>query len=1008
MIRLTALILTVLTGFSGLVYEVTWERYLATLLGSHSEATAAVLGLFLGGLALGYSLFGRVTRRLVARTRASERGPRLVLTYGILEAGIGVYALVFPYFFIALQALSYAIPHGSGGLGLAFDVVLSGLLIGPPAVLMGGTIPMLTQALSHDLEDTTRFHALVYAFNTAGAFAGALAAGFWLVPALGLVGVLVAMAAINLSAGALFVAIGYAAPASLRELGGTEPLGPATSAPVSSEGRARVAGLPVFASIALLTGFAMMTVQTSLIRLGGLSFGASQFTFSMVVAVFVLCIALGSFAVSALSRIPKGVLAANLWALFLGLCLLYPQLQDGPYWAHVLRSLFRDQPAGFYPYYLSAFGGVLAVIGLPVMLSGAALPLIFHQLRNDVAGLGDVAGRLYSWNTVGSMLGALLGGYALLYWLDLHHVFRIALAALALAALLATLAQVDFRRQPLPARLGAGLMAASAFALPVLLPPWLPERLSSGIFRTRAAEALTFAGPEAWWAGRRLPEVRFYDDDPTTSVAVLEYSQDPLDRTIVTNGKSDGSAVHDYLTMALAALLPALLAERAERAFVIGYGTGVTVGEFAALRSAREVVVAEISPGVIEAAPLFDYANLGAPTHPTVRIVQSDAFRALMRSDTSFDVIVSEPSNPWVTGVEMLFSREFLEAARDHLEPGGVYAQWFHAYETDAETIGIVFRTYEEVFDHVAVWYAAADDLLLLGFRSPGAALDLERLAARAERPDFRAGLSRCKIDGLLELLAHELLPLDVIQRAYIPGEVHTLLHPRLSHAAARAFFTGASGTLPATVALDPARVGHRNSLLRRYFETRGGRISEREWTRLVVETCHYLPSACLTLLAEWTHAVPRSEARKKVKKQIRAHPLLNRAIDLDRVGPLSQLYGDAPPRPLRDGADPVAEARRATDLFVKYYHHGAPFSRHALARLWERCERDPGLRERCAQGRSRAERLLGDLEVEVGPGNAAASADPPPIVVPLSVLVPGSMSESEVSRDSFFQDRVV
>ena len=213
MIRLLVLLLTVLTGFSGLVYEVTWQRYLATLLGSHSEATAAVLGLFLGGLAVGYSLFGALTRRLVAR--AQRAGPRRSPADRLrrrrgqhrrLRAGL-------PRLFTAVQALSFRIPHGSAGLGFALDVALSALLVLPPAILMGGTIPILTQALARSLEDATRFHALVYAFNTAGAFAGALAAGYWLVPSLGLVGVLHWMGGINLLRRRQLPAARRAAPA---------------------------------------------------------------------------------------------------------------------------------------------------------------------------------------------------------------------------------------------------------------------------------------------------------------------------------------------------------------------------------------------------------------------------------------------------------------------------------------------------------------------------------------------------------------------------------------------------------------------------------------------------------------------------------------------------------------------------------------------------------------------------------------------------------------------------
>src|SRR3990172_308 len=144
MIRAAALMLTVLTGFSGLVYEVAWQKYLATVLGSHAEATAAVLAIFLGGLSAGYALFGWVTRRAVERSRRSSRPLNLLSLYGLVEIAIGAYALLFPFLFGLAQGLSLLLPHTSQEVGFAFDVVLTALLIGPPSVLMGGTIPILT------------------------------------------------------------------------------------------------------------------------------------------------------------------------------------------------------------------------------------------------------------------------------------------------------------------------------------------------------------------------------------------------------------------------------------------------------------------------------------------------------------------------------------------------------------------------------------------------------------------------------------------------------------------------------------------------------------------------------------------------------------------------------------------------------------------------------------------------------------------------------------------------
>jgi spermidine synthase len=949
--RIASLLLTVLTGATGLVYEVTWQKYLSTLLGSHSEATAAVLGIFLAGLSVGYGLFGRLTRRLVGRAAAGGRPARLLSVYGGVEAGIGVYAALFPLLFAGVQRLSFLIPHGAAGLGFAFDVALAALLILPPTILMGGTIPMLTQALARSLEDATRFHAFVYAFNTAGAVAGALSASFLLIPWLGLRNVMLAMGAVNVVVGATFLALS----ARAGERAGPSPGAPGAAAP------ARSRELLVCAAAALLVGFAMMVVQTVLIRLAGLSFGSSQFTFAMVVAVFVLCIALGSFVVSALPRIPASLLLADLAFLILLLYLIHPILGVGPFWAHRLRVLFVSHEIAFHPYHAAGFLGLLGLIGPAVVLSGAALPLLFHQLRDREGDLGAVAGSLYGWNTVGSLLGALLGGYVLLFWLDLDGVYRVALAALALAAMLLF---VRLYEAPLG---GAAAVLGGVLGALYLLAPWDPDQLSVGLFRSR--QLLPLAHYDAASAEQHLKggyQLRFYDDDPIASIAVYEMplagSRSGL--SILSNGKSDGmsnggaqngAARTDYPTMGLAALLPALVTERLESAFVVGFGTGVSVGELAALESTRRVVVAEISPGVVAAAPLFDPVNLGASAHPEVEIVRSDAYRALLRSDERFDAIVSEPSNPWVTGVEMLFSREFLQAAREQLRPGGVYVQWYHQYETDAASVELVLRTYLSVFDEVAVWYGAGPDLLLLGFAESASGLDLARVEERARRPDVAAGLRRCGIDSLPELLAHELVPAGVLQAIGLRGPVHTLLHPRLSHTAGKAFFVGGIGGLPFSGFGEPARQGTQRSLLRRYLARFGPAAPLEVYAALAAEACAYRVDRCTAALAEWSLRQPAS-------------PLLARAIGEARVSPMfgGSLAEGGPARVRRvlaggaDGAEaaPIALLRQDTTALATHYDHGFAFDSAALLARWGRCSGAP---RECEQGREATRALLAD-----------------------------------------------
>ncbi|MBW2542328.1 MAG: fused MFS/spermidine synthase [Deltaproteobacteria bacterium] len=926
MARGVVLALTLLTGFTGLVYEVAWQKYLATLLGSHSEATASVLGIFLGGLSVGYALFGALSRRLAARGRGGALGPLAV--YGAVEASIGAWALCFPALFGVVQAVSLWIPPTVPGAAFALDVGLSALLIGPPSVLMGATIPLLTQALARSVGDSTRIHALIYASNTAGAFAGALAAGFFLVPALGLAGCVVSMGLVNVAVGGFFIAL-------------SRQRGRRASSP-AAEAVARASIPPrtrfALAATALLAGFAMMTLQTTLNRIGALSLGASHFTFSIVVATFVFCIALGSFAVSAFARIHWSVLVVSQWALVLILVAAYPQVGDAPYYAHVIRSLFASHDGSFYPYQLSIFVGLFAVCLVPLALSGAMLPLLFHHLRGEVGDLGGVAGRLYSWNTVGSLLGALLGGYALFYWFDLHQIYRIAAIALAAGA-----AALTFVIRPRLALAAVAIFAFVIFAVSTQ-PAWDARNLVAGSFRMREAEPTTPLGAEVFFAhlaqrGRDGDFLLFYDDDPTMSVAVTSgrLAGQPT-RSIVVNGKSDGNIPSDNQTTGLLALLPALFSAKAERAFVIGYGTGMSVGELVALDSIREVVVAEISTGVMQAAPLFEAANRGALSNPKTVVIRSDAYRALLRSEGDYDIIVSEPSNPWVTGVENIFALEFLEAASKRLRPGGVYAQWFHNYETNRESIELVLNTYRQVFERVSVWNGKADDLILLGFDGRGPAPGIDELVRSLSRTDFQRQLSAIGIDGIAALLAHEEVPLGVIHQATLSMGLHTLSHPRLSHFAARGFFTGGVAELPPMLNAASVRLGSQNSLLRSYAAHFGGRLPDELRAAFARAACRLNVKRCATVLAEWRHDAPDSAALRAVIDWARREESVRRELEGGKLEFLAQFF-DA--ENFEDAASSYASSRQLTEAFADYYEHSTPFDIDVLSDIWWRCSGD-------------------------------------------------------------------
>jgi hypothetical protein len=310
-------------------------------------------------------------------------------------------------------------------------------------------------------------------------------------------------------------------------------------------------------------------------------------------------------------------------------------------------------------------------------------------------------------------------------------------------------------------------------------------------------------------------------------------------RSIVNNGKSDGSTQADYTTMALLAVVPALL-QRAARARVRDRpGHRVTVGELLQLGTIESVRVVEISRGVIRAAPLFDFANFQVSRNPRVEVVHSDAYRAALALARSLRPDRVGTSNPWGTGVEMLYSAEFLAAGRAHLAPGGVFAQWIHTYETDAETIRArAAHIRERVRPASRSWFGGGTDLLLLGFDSDPPGYTLEAVRGRASQPPFVQALARSGIDSLEELLVHELFPIGVVNA--LGSRVRsTRFTIRVSHTSRDAHSSAARPAGYRSSASASPRASRKNARCSgSSCANRGGSLSGAEYAHATEEAC--------------------------------------------------------------------------------------------------------------------------------------------------------------------------
>jgi spermidine synthase len=799
-----AYLLTALTGASGLAYQVAWQRYLGRVLGSDNLATAIVLGVFLGGLSLGFLVWGRLS----TRTR------NLFVVYGALEGFIGLWALVFPWWFAVIDAWTSAWDFAPR-LGLLLQGTLCAVvLIGPPTICMGATVPLLTRALATALDRATGVNARVYAFNTVGAVLGTLAAGYLAIRFLGLPGTVRAAGLLNLAAAIFFVAAGRRAGGPAHDRG----------VPASERRPALPSAPPRWAlyAIGFVGGFAFMTLESLVIRLTGVAVGSSTYSFSLVVAAFLLCIAAGAFVVARRRTLSPTALLVNQTVACLSLMPVFLTLDKWPYAAHLLRIRFGVTSDDFVLYQLAVFTVLCLVLAVPAGCLGASLPLAFHALKTRLADVGRSAGGLFAWNALGNLLGALIGGFLVYHLLELGEVFMLVVLLAATSVLLAAVRSGRRRR------LGAVVTLAAALVFLWIFPSHDPSRFAVGTFHVHGELDYSREGPRAfydgYYAGR---DVLAYRDDPEATLAVVENPRlsealkqhfpslgraivavpsafgnaGPRPRSIVINGKADSSTFYDRETLRLAAHLPALLATRRERVLVVGLGTGVTAGELTLYPDVRSIEVAEICPGVVDLLPWFEEWTHAVHEDPRLRIHTGDAFRILRRSRERWNLVISEPSNPWTSGVDALFSREFYRLVREHLESDGLLLQWLQRYATNEAITAHVVNALKAEFPFVRVFRAGSDDLLLASLFP----ITDENLASAEStlrtHEAVRTSLAEIRITGTVDLLALE--HPEVLERAAALEHLgrETLDHPRIHFLAGLAFFRGDD---PDAVALLP------------------------------------------------------------------------------------------------------------------------------------------------------------------------------------------------------------
>ncbi len=750
-----------LSGATGLVYEVLWTRMLGLVFGHTIFAITTVLTAFMAGLGLGSFIFGRI----------ADRHQHPLTLYGILEAGIGLSCLLIPVLLPWVEVLYLALWRALQLSFFAFSLAqfaLILLLLLLPTTLMGATLPVLSRFFVVDEQTLGKRVGLLYALNTFGAVLGTALAGYFLLPRFGMRGTLYLAATLNIGIGALVIAYDQ----HLRRL---RPSTASEGAPPSQQALPEILPQPLASPMLIaltviglgLSGAASLIYEVAWTRVLSLIIGSSTYAFTAMLFAFLAGIAFGSAAFSRLwgdRRIAPAAFGLIELGIGLSAILILPTFAKMP---DLLLKVFTVSLAPDFVLIVQVLLSIAAMI-VPTLLIGASFPCAVKVAARGVDRVGVDVGRLYAVNTLGAIAGTVFAGFLLIPVVGVQSAVKIAvLLNLSIGAAL-ILASARMLRSWQWA--SSSVLSVATLAAVLWMPAWNQAVMSSGV-AIYAPTLQKFAGKVDLAKAFPSRRLLFYEDGLSATVTV-QREGDIIFLSV--NGKIDASNGVDMHTQLMSAHIPLLLHPNPKAALVIGLGSGVTVGAVTQ-HPVERIDVVEIEPAVVKASRFFAKENREALKDPRVHLATADGRNFLLGTTQPYDVIISEPSNPWIGGLATLFSQEFFELAKRRLKPDGVMLQWVQGYNLLPSDLKMVVRTFRTAFPATSVWHAIGTvDYLLLG-QQRIRPVDLGRIKAAYEAiPALREDMERVGLLSPYALLADFLLTEEDTARYAQNADVNT------------------------------------------------------------------------------------------------------------------------------------------------------------------------------------------------------------------------------------------